>query len=204
VIAAFAEAHGFTILRWFDDPATSGCLDTVDRPGFSAMVGELNGVRDIIIERVDRLARSVAIADQTITWFAAHGINLHAADTGENVTDAYMGDPMRKAMVQVQQVFAELDKNMLVRKLRAAREAKRRRTGRCEGVPEFGQRSGEADAFARIKALRETGLTYREIARALNEEGCPTRNAPSWGHGTVRAICVRHGFRRGQKTPETP
>ena len=78
-------------------------------------------------------------------YLASKGITLIAANTGENVTEAITSDPMRKAMVQMQGVFAELDKSMLVKKLRKARDRKRQETGRCEGPKPFYQGSEEAN-----------------------------------------------------------
>ena len=48
-----------------------------------------------------------------------------AAPPGENVTEAYLADPMKRALIQIQAVFAELEKSMIVKKLRAARQALR-------------------------------------------------------------------------------
>ena len=47
-------------------------------------------------------------------------IDLYSANTGENVTQAIKDDPVKKAMVQMQGVFAELEKSRLVKKLRKA------------------------------------------------------------------------------------
>ena len=44
-----------------------------------------------------------------------------SASTGEAVTATMRDDPMRKALIQIQGVFAELDKSLLVRKLRKGR-----------------------------------------------------------------------------------
>ena len=44
-----------------------------------------------------------------------------SASTGEDVTATMRDDPMRKALIQIQGVFAELDKSLLVRKLRKGR-----------------------------------------------------------------------------------
>jgi len=55
---------------------------------------------------------------------AAKGVDLLSARTEENVTQAIQADPMKKALVQIQGVFAELDKNLAVKRLRKARDAK--------------------------------------------------------------------------------
>jgi len=76
---------------------------------------------------------------------AQYEITLINCITGEDVTAALSEDPMRKALIQVQRVFSELEKSRLVSKLRRAREAKRDKTGKCEGRKAFGEKPGEAE-----------------------------------------------------------
>ena len=60
--------------------------------------------------------------------------------TGQNVTEDMQdeNDPWKKFIVQIQNNIADLDKRLLVHKLRKAREAKRTKTGRCEGGKPYG------------------------------------------------------------------
>jgi DNA invertase Pin-like site-specific DNA recombinase len=119
-----------------------------------------------------------------------------SADTQQDVTAAFSGDPMLKAMIQVQGVFSELDKSMLVSKLRKAREAKKAKTGRCEGRKPFGFYADEAETLKRIKQLlrKPRGgkrLGPYQIARILNREGHPTRTGVLWHGSHVSAILKR-------------
>ena len=68
------------------------------------------------------MAREYRIQEQLLIYLVSKGIDLISANTGENVTQAIQDDPMKKAMVQIQGIFSELDKVLLVRKLRKARE----------------------------------------------------------------------------------
>ena len=61
------------------------------------------------------------------------GISLISARTESNVTDEVQADPMKKALIQIQGIFAELEKNLLVKKLRNARDRARAEKGKCEG-----------------------------------------------------------------------
>jgi DNA invertase Pin-like site-specific DNA recombinase len=113
-----------------------------------------------------------------------------------DVTAAFSGDPMLKAMIQVQGVFAELDKSMLVAKLRKAREAKKAKTGRCEGRKPYGYYEGEEALIKRIKQLHRKPrggkrLGPYQIARILNRESWPTRNAERRYGSHVSAILKR-------------
>ncbi len=188
-INAYADANGVELVETYEDVYT-GTADALDRPGFSKMVTELNGVNTIIIERLDRLARSITVQEHAILWLAAHDFELLVADTGENVTKAYMDDPMKRALIQIQGVFAELEKSMLVRKLRLAREKKRAENGKCEGQKAYGEVDAEERETVRfIRRLREgRGETLRAIADNLNADHLPTRSGRPWSFSTVASI----------------
>lgn len=193
-IERFAKRAKYQIVRFYEDIHT-GTVDAIERPGFASLVAGMNTVRTIIVERMDRLARSVVVAEHTVTWLAAHGIELIVADTGENITKAYLDDPMKKALVQMQTVFGELDKSIIVKKLRAAREQKRKETGKkVEGAKAYGEIDPkEREAVKRIRQLRRKRkslrrMGYEKIAQALEAEGYPTRRGGKWGATTVLSI----------------
>jgi DNA invertase Pin-like site-specific DNA recombinase len=144
---------------------------------------------------LDRLAREYRIQEQLLIYLASKELTLFSANTGENVTEAIMGDPMRKAMVQVQGIFAELDKSLLVNKLRKARQRKKAQTGRGEGVAplrDAGQ-GEQCNAFNRIRTSRSTKeITLIRIALRLNvvRHSYPLR-CKKWRGSTIRKILAR-------------
>jgi DNA invertase Pin-like site-specific DNA recombinase len=110
-------------------------------------------------------------------------------------------------MRQVVGVFAELDRRMVVKRLRDGRAAKsltgRKHVGAyaygTHGVGEgrerdAGSNPAEAAAHARILELRHSGKSYREICEALDTEGHQPRRAPRWQPMVVRGICHRAGL----------
>jgi DNA invertase Pin-like site-specific DNA recombinase len=58
-IREHAAIAGLTVARIFREEGVSGTVETMDRPAWAEMVTALhgNGIRTIIIERLDRLAR---------------------------------------------------------------------------------------------------------------------------------------------------
>lgn len=190
---------GYEIVREFAEEGITGDSSWTDRPAFQEMIGTIldNGVRTVFVENLTRLARAYVIADAILVYLASKGITLISADTGEDVTAAMSGDPMKKAMIQMQAVFSELEKNSLVRKLRAARARKRAEAGRCEGVKPFGNLPGEMDAIERMKRLRrkpvgkDKRLSFAKIADALEAEGFKTRSGKPWAASTVKQILNR-------------
>lgn len=192
-IATWAVQAGYRIVLEFLEEGVSGISDEVHRPAFQEMIAALlsNGTRTILIEGMDRLAREYRVQEQLIVYLASKGLKLIACNTGEDITEAMMGDPMRRALVQIQGVLAELDKNMIVAKLMAARKRKRARGERCEGRRPFGSKPGEAETLAAMKALASESHTYREIAEALNRKGLPTRMGRPWSVSSVQQILAR-------------
>ena len=188
-IQSFTKANGFEILKVFREEGISGTLDEQDRPAFKEMISEIlrNGANTIIIESLDRLARAYRIKEQLLINLGSKGIDLISANTGENVTLAIQDDPMKKAMVQIQGIFSELDKSLLVRKLRKAREKVRNEKGKCEGRKRYGEDSPEEQKVVRrIKLMRRKrkggfkGMTLQAIADKLNEESIKTKTGKKW------------------------
>ncbi|WP_225709004.1 recombinase family protein [Bradyrhizobium cenepequi] len=62
-IGGYARAAGYEIVDLFYDAAARGADPVTARPGFSAMLDRIasNGVRTIIVESPDRLARDLAV-----------------------------------------------------------------------------------------------------------------------------------------------
>src|SRR5438067_1654842 len=144
-VDAFAQDHSYVILGTYRDAFTG---TEADRPEFNRMLATIlaDGVRTILVESLDRLARDVMVQSLLLAKLAQHGITLINCVTGEDVTASLSDDPMRKALIQIQSVFSELEKSRLVSKLRRARGAKKRETGKCEGRKAFGEKRGERQA----------------------------------------------------------
>lgn len=210
-VAQFAAARGYDSVTYFREEAVPGKTDMVDRPAFLEMVAAANeaGVQTIIVEALDRLAREYRVQEMLLIHLASKSIDLIAANTGENVTEALMGDPMRRALVQIQGILAELDKNLIVSKLLKARKRARDRGERCEGAPPFGWRTvkekgapvmlaqvpEEQAIIAFAKSLRDSGTAISTIADRLNVLGHRPRRGIRWHPMQIKRILER---------PETP
>jgi len=186
-ILRYAGKHGVTLEKVYQEEGISGTKGEDDRPAFKEMVSDIlkDGIQTVIVESLDRLAREYRIQEQLLIYLAANGIEVINASTEENVTEAVKSDPMKKAMIQMQGIFAELDKSLLVKKLRLARERKRKE-GKCEGRKSYTETNPEV--IREIKRLRRKPKggkpkTYREVAEELNQRGFKTRTGkPFTGH----------------------
>ncbi len=172
-IRRYAKKHGYKIIEWYKEAYTG---TEMDRPEFLRMVEDLlsNGCRTIIIECMDRFGRRSMVSEQLLALLIRKDIAMISAMTGQNVTEDMQdeNDPWKKFIVQIQNNIAELDKRLLVHKLRKAREAKRTKTGRCEGRKPYGYYPGEDEVIKRIKQLYrkprgEKRLGFQTIAKKL-------------------------------------
>lgn len=138
-----------------------------------------NGVRLILIEKLDRLARDLSVQESIIAELKKHGFELISVEEPDLLKD----DPYRVMFRQFQGAISQAEKTNIVLKLRGARQRMKARTGRCEGRKPYGDRPGEMDVVNRVKELRATGMGYDRIAATLNAEGVPTRTPGKHWHG---------------------
>lgn len=193
-IANYAKANQYEIVKEFSDEGVSGTL--LDRPGLAELLIQVqtNGVRIIIIERLDRLAREIMVQESIVRDLKSKGVNLISTTEGP---DLAADDPTRKLIRQLFGAVAEYEKDMLVLKLRASRVAAKRKNGRCEGKKPYGDSDPkEKAAVKRIRILRHKrkGVPKpgpSKVARILEAEGFPTRDGGPWRHQTVGNIIKR-------------
>jgi site-specific DNA recombinase len=181
-IKNYAAERDLKVVQVFREEGVAGNKESMDRPAWAAMMTALlgNGVKTIIIEKLDRLARDLMIQELTVADLAKNGIALLSVAE----PDLMESDPTRILMRQLMGAVAEYDKNQIVLKLRSARMRKRVAVGRCEGRKPFGKDESEQAAMLRMKALRAEGLAFDRIAERLNAERVPTGTGKRW-HGVV-------------------
>jgi DNA invertase Pin-like site-specific DNA recombinase len=218
-IRTWAKANGHTLIRIEEDAGISGEKDAAERPGLAAA---LQAVRDkeaagVVVARLDRLARKLHVQEAAleVVWRASGSV--FAADQGEVRRDD-PDDPMRDAIRKMQGVFAELDRKLVVKRLRDGRRTKAGKGGKAVGAYAFGTRKGvgrepavakataEQKIVRQILALRRGGLSYSAIAASLNGAGMRPRprvarkstealarssDSGLWSASSVRSVCLR-------------
>jgi len=173
-INEFADAGRFQLQKIFQEVWTGA---EAERPVLTEMLifMEQESVGHIIIESSDRLARELMVQFQLLGHLRDKGVSVWNASTGEDMTDCMAPgvDPVKKAMVQVQAVFSELEKCRLVTKLRKARDAKSSAVGRrCEGRPGIVWGHEVVNFAKRLRrACKGRKRSLRYIALKLNEAG---------------------------------
>ena len=197
-IEDYAAANGFEIVHIYEEEGVSGTL--ADRPALADMIISLeqngHGVKTVIIERIDRLARDLMVQETILSEMNKGGVSVLSATDGDLLDD----DPTRKLVRQVLGAIAEYDKEMTVQKLRAARERKRMKNGKCEGRKSYAEINPNIiKEINRLKRKRKgrKNRTSKEIARCLNEAGFVSATGGEFNGRTVENIIYNQKRRVG-------
>jgi DNA invertase Pin-like site-specific DNA recombinase len=189
-IEFYAKSNGIRIVRWFEEQGVSGTTELVDRPALQDMLVALmsNGIRIVLIEKLDRLARDLMVQETILADMQKRGFELVSVMEPDLCTN----DPSRTLVRQIMGAVAQYDKTMIVLKTRAARQRIRAKGVRCEGRKPFGARTGEQEIVERMLALRGQKMNWEAIANTLNAESIKTRTGNQWFPNTVRRIVLAH------------
>jgi len=189
-VADYAEANGIRVEAIFREEGVSGAIE--ERPALARLLIDLeeNGhdIRTILVERMDRLARDLMVQEAIVADLQKKGFDLISVTEG---ADLLSEDPTRKLVRQVLGAIAEYDKSMTVLKLRAARERKRAKSGKCEGRKSY--REARPETIREIRRLRRKrkGLrrrTYKETAHELNKKGLVSMTGRKWTGQLVQNV----------------
>jgi DNA invertase Pin-like site-specific DNA recombinase len=188
-ILEWALAQGVEILRWFDERAVGGATELENRPALQELIGALhsNRVNLVVIEKLDRLARDLMVQETIIADLRKDGFELISVHEPDLCSD----DPTRKLTRQIMGAIAEYDRAMIVMKLRAARQRKRDKEGRCEGRKRYGSHQNERAILEQMLSLKKSGLNYTSISANLNSQRILTRSGGLWYPATVSRILAR-------------
>jgi len=188
-IRKYAAEHDIKIVEWFEEQGVSGTKDQDERPAFQRLLLALHGdgVRMVVIEKLDRLARDLMVQESIIGDLRKHGFELVSVMEPDLCSD----DPSRTMVRQFFGAVSQYEKSTIVSKLRGARQRARARDGRCEGRKPYGTRPGEQPVVARMCELHRQGHGYSGVAGELNKAGISTRYGCQWTAQTVRRVLLR-------------
>jgi len=171
-ISSYAKSQGWEITGVFREEYTGTSLK---RPQLDNMIASIkSGKFDIVlVYKLDRLSRR-----QRDVWhlledvFESHGVGFKSITEPFETTTA-----TGKAFLGMLAVFAQLERDTVVERTKAALNHKKKQGQHCGRVP-YGYRVGsdkklqkhpnEQKNIARMKRLRRSGFSYREISRRVN------------------------------------
>jgi DNA invertase Pin-like site-specific DNA recombinase len=207
-IRRWAARHGHRIVEVCQDPAQSGTIPFIERPGITCALDALKlGQADgLVVLNLGRISRLLTDQEAALAVVWQHGGRVFTAENGEVQADD-PEDPMRTAMRQMAGVFFQLDRAMTVKRLRDGRRLKAERGGYAHGRPPFGWKAegkelvedqDEQATLARIRELHGQDLSLRAIAAVLHAEGHQPRRGQRWHPNTLARILDRGSYGREQ------
>ena len=185
-ITTYCLKNDIELVKFFQDAFTGTELE---RPSFREMRQELlaDGIRTVIVEKLDRLARDLLIQETILADFRKN--NFTVISTVE--PDLCSADPSRKFFRQIMGAVAEYDRSMLVARMK---DGKRRvlATGkRCGGRTPYGEHPdypSEKEVVETIKRCHQSGIRTAIIAATLNRNGIVTRKGGLWFPAQISRI----------------
>lgn len=184
----------------FADAGVSGACDLARRPGLAQALSSLESraAECLIVYRLDRLARDLVLQETLITRLNDLGVGVRSVS--EPDLDILSVDPTKILIRQVLGAVGQYERALIRGRMEAGRALKAAAGGYVGGQPRYGQRA-QAGLLVRseeeekvvmiVRQMRSRGLSYRTIARVLEEEGLHPRRARHWHPMVVRSIDLR-------------
>jgi len=192
-VQKYAQANDIEIVFEYRDAGVSGRLELEHRAGLAACLErvENNGVKLVLVESADRLARDSVVSEYIIRQFQKVGCKVIAASGGVDLTLGDETNPTAKMIRQILAVVAEFDRNVTTIKLRVARERLRAKNGKCEGRKAYGTKDELEAQVIKTITLYAKLWDAKRIAQHLNDSKIPTRMGKRWHAATVSKILRR-------------
>jgi DNA invertase Pin-like site-specific DNA recombinase len=186
-------------MLWCSDEGVSGANGVDTRHGlFEALQAVQDGrVQGIVFTSLDRLARKMTEQEGILAEVWHAGGHVFSLGEGGEILEDDPDDPMRTAIRQMRGVFAQLERGLIRQRMAKGRREKRAQGGYVAGSPRFGMKAhdkalvvheAEAEAIARIRALRDEGLSLRAIVRQLEADGVSSKRGARWHPTTVARL----------------
>lgn len=101
---------------------------TMERPEWTRLVDEVQAGDTIIVAKLDRIARTSSGGFEAVKSLLSRGVAVHILNMGR-IDDT----PTGRLILSIMFAFAEFDRDMVVERMAAGREAARKRPGYKDG-----------------------------------------------------------------------
>ena len=179
------DRRGWTLREMYVDVASG--KSTKRRPMLSAALADLasGDATLLVVAKLDRLSRSMIDFATLVQRASGEGWGIAALDIGVD-TSTTNG----RMLANIIMALAQWERRIIGQRTKLALGQVKHRGEVKLGRPTTVTR----DAVAIITAMRASGSSLREVARALNEAGVPTaQGGRQWYASTVRAIEPKRG-----------
>jgi site-specific DNA recombinase len=197
-LRAYCTAAGLELVGLVREEGVSGGVPLSERPGGAHLLRLMteHAVTHVVALKLDRLFRDAAdCLGQAREWDHS-GVALHLVDMGGSALCT--GSAMGRMFLTMTAAFAELERNLIAERTRAALHHKRRR-GEAVGRAARGLRivnrrlepNPESDGLKlaeRARTMRADGMSFAAIAAALEREGFRPERGTRFYASTIRYL----------------
>jgi DNA invertase Pin-like site-specific DNA recombinase len=193
---AYCAGKGYHFIDEFSDPATTGAFPAHLRPGLQDLVrrAEAREFDVVVVEALDRLARSLSITASLHEELQHYGIRIETLKERRELTDlevaiqGYMNADYRRTTAQ---------------KVRRGHSGRVREGKAPAGRPPYGYRAIKSEAYGRVidqaqaavvRRIAEhyvAGVSPTRICQALNGEGIPSPGGGLWTRAALLGARTR-------------
>jgi DNA invertase Pin-like site-specific DNA recombinase len=206
-ITKYCTANGLELVQIFEDPALSGSLPPLERPGLHAVLETLKAgdIKQIIVTRLDRLAR-----DTMLSLWLMKEIKKLGAELVSIAEPGRWDDPTQKLLLTMVAAFAEFEKSLISSRLSSGRKTKARQGGYAGGKAPIGYQAKRGDkalqldeekaaVVRRVFELRDAkpDASLQKLADLLNAEGLTTKEGKLFHAMQVKRILDRRALYEG-------
>lgn len=193
----YAEAMGWTIVKVYIDPGQSGA--TMDRPGLQEMIAAINDVDIVLVDKLDRLSRSLYDTLYMIQKvFGEQDVSFVSRNEAFDTSTSF-----GRAMVGILAVFAELERERIKERMADGRNG-RAKEGKWHGQPptgyDYDKQSGvlQINAYEAIQIREAFDLAAQrvpllEIVKGFHEKGYRTKTG-TWRVESLRGILASRAY----------
>jgi len=195
-ISAWADLNAYPAPEFYEDAGLSGKRYD-NRPGLNAALdAACSRKAALVVYSLSRLARSVK--DTISIGERLHSAGADLVSITEHIDSTTATGKMLFRMLAV---LAEFERDQLSERVSVAMQHMRRNGQRIGSVP-FGYSLGrdgktlvenaeQRGILDQMTAMRERGVSYREISRWLNAQHVQTNRKAPWHSETVRQVLTR-------------
>jgi len=199
-LAAFALSQGWGVASEYVDDGFSG--KNLQRPAMQRLIADVRARRVdvVLVWRLDRVSRRQLHVLQLLEEeLEPHGVGFKSATEPFDTTT-----PAGKAMLGMLAVFAQLEREVIIERVRFAQEQRVIRDGLWHGPPPYGYRyvakgtiepdPDTAPVVRRIFRDAVAGDGHETVAAHLASDGVPPPSGARWYGGTVGKILANRVY----------
>lgn len=197
-ITAYCAEHDIELAATFADEGISGKEGLDARLALADALAELGPGIELVIYRLDRLARDLMLQETLLAEAWRTGGTVASCSATERVycQPDSPDDPARRLIRQVLGAVADYERSVIAQRMRNGRRRMLAAVGYAGGPQPYGYTDdAERQVLADVTTMRLAGMTWELVAAHLNYTERFKRNGAPWTRSEIQRASARHSNR---------